>query len=161
MNSCMVVLAVAVATVLSTSMAPARAESKLIATVVAQGACQKLTIGDTDRTADCKGTLLNTEYDDERTGFYFVTTTDQMTVTFSTRGDQEQKIDADTITAPVDMVIVSSAGKIDKLEATGTCQFSNPYKGPALIECTADSERGGFEGAFLTDGQAPDAKRFQ
>jgi hypothetical protein len=105
--------------------------------------------------------LLNTEYDDERTGFYFVTTTDQMTVTFSTRGDQEQKIDADTITAPVDMVIVSSAGKIDKLEATGTCQFSNPYKGPALIECTADSERGGFEGAFLTDGQAPDAKRFQ
>jgi hypothetical protein len=139
---------------------PARAEAKLTATVTVEGACQKLTVGGGNHTADCKGTLLNTEYDDERTGFYFVTATEQVTVTFSTRGDQEQKIDADTVTAPVDMVIVSSDGKIDQLQATGTCQFGNPYKGPMLIECTADSERGRFEGAFLTDGKEPDAKTF-
>jgi hypothetical protein len=64
------------------------------------------------------------------------------------------------VTAPVDMVIVSSGGKIDRLQAKGACQFGNPYKGPMLIECTADSERGRFEGAFLTDGKEPDAKTF-
>ncbi|HEU0149821.1 MAG TPA: hypothetical protein VFR21_23440 [Bradyrhizobium sp.] len=140
--------------------APAHADAKLTATVVVEGACQHLTVGGEDHTTDCKGTLLNTEYSDERTGFYFVTTAEQVTVTFSTRGDQEQKIDADTVTAPVDMVIVSSGGKIDRLQAKGACQFGNPYKGPMLIECTADSERGRFEGAFLTDGKEPDAKTF-
>jgi hypothetical protein len=156
----LVVIALGLATAASTLVRPAHADSKLTATVVVAGACQNLTVGSEDHTADCKGTLLNTEYSDERTGFYFVTTTDQITVTFSTRGDQEQKIDTDTVTAPVDMVIVSSRGKIDKLQATGTCQFGNPYKGPMLIECTADSERGRFEGAFLTDGKEPEAKTF-
>jgi hypothetical protein len=151
------ILGIAVASRLT---APAHADAKLTATVVVEGACQNLTVGGEDHTTDCKGTLLNTEYSDERTGFYFVTTAEQVTVTFSTRGDQEQKIDADTVTAPVDMVIVSSGGKIDRLQATGTCQFGNPYKGPMLIECTADSERGRFEGAFLTDGKEPDAKTF-
>jgi hypothetical protein len=151
------ILGIALASRLS---APAHADAKLTATVVVEGACQNLTVGGEDHTTNCKGTLLNTEYSDERTGFYFVTTAEQVTVTFSTRGDQEQKIDADTVTAPVDMVIVSSGGKIDRLQATGTCQFGNPYKGPMLIECTADSERGRFEGAFLTDGKEPDAKTF-
>jgi len=155
-----IALALVGAAASSTLIEPARADAKLTAMVVVEGACQNLTIGGEDHTATCKGTLLNTEYDDERTGFYFVTTTEQITVTFSTRGDQEQKPDADTVTAPVDMVIVSSGGKIDRLQATGTCQFGNPYKGPMLIECAADSERGRFEGAFLTDGKEPEAKTF-
>ena len=138
---------------------PAYADAKLTATVGVEGACQNLTIGGEDHTTNCKGTLLNTEYDDERTGFYFATT-DQVIVTFSSRGDQEQKIDTDTVTAPVDEVIVSSGGKIDRLQATGACRFGNPYKGPMLIQCTADTERGRFEGAFLTDGKQPDARTF-
>ncbi|MGJ4946724.1 hypothetical protein ACQR1W_39635 [Bradyrhizobium sp. HKCCYLS1011] len=137
----------------------ARADAKVTGMVTIDGACKKLTVGGESRTTDCKGILLNTEYSDQRTGFYF-TTIDGLIVTFSTRGDQEVRADANTITAPVDMMIVSRKGQIDRIKAAGTCRFGDPFRGPTVIECVADSEGGRYEGTFLSNGQKPDLKTF-
>jgi hypothetical protein len=123
------------------------------------GACKKLTVGGKNRTADCKGTLLNTDYSSGRTGFYFFTT-DGITVTFSTRGDKQVHPDADTAISPVDMVVVVGQGRSDKILATGTCKFTNPYRGPAPIECRVESPSGLFEASFMSDGGTPDVKTF-
>jgi hypothetical protein len=133
--------------------------AKVTGMMTLTGACKKLTVGGKNRTADCKGTLLNTDYSSGRTGFYFITT-DGIAVTFSTRGDKQVHPDADTAISPVDMVIVVGQGRSDKILATGTCKFTNPYQGPAPIECRAESASGLFEASFMSDGGKPDVKTF-
>jgi hypothetical protein len=123
--------------------------------VVMTGTCKKLTVSGKNRTADCKGKLLNTGYSDGRTGFYFVTT-DGFTITFSTRGDQQVHPDANTAIAPVDMVIVGGRGNVDRIAAVGRCKFTNPYRGPAPLECRAETAGGIFDASFISDGSKPE-----
>lgn len=132
---------------------------KVTGVMILKGACKKLTVNGKNRTADCTGKLLNTDYSNGRTGFYFVTN-QGMAVTFSTRGDKQVHSDADTAIAPVDMVIVGGEGRSEKISATGTCKFVNPYKGPAPVECRAESASGLFEASFVSDGGKPDVQTF-
>jgi len=137
----------------------ANAQNKLTAMVILQGTCKKL-VGGKARTSDCTGKLLNTEYSDGRLGFYFVTT-GGMALTFSTRGREQVKADENTAIVPVDMLFTTGKGQTDKVQAVGTCKFANPYRGvPAPVECTADTARGRYEAAFLSDGSKPDNKTF-
>jgi hypothetical protein len=123
------------------------------------GTCKKLVVKGKDRTADCKGTLLNVDYSDGRTGFYFVTT-DQLIVTFSNKGKQVHP-DPNTAIAPVDMVIVGKDGKFERITAVGTCKLTNPHLGrPAPVECKAEAASDVFEGFFISDGGKPDVKTF-
>jgi hypothetical protein len=140
--------------------AAATAETRLSAMVTLQGACKKLVVAGKVRTSECTGKLLNTEYADGRLGFYFVTADGSM-LTFSTRGENQVKTGQNTRVVPVDMVLPTTNGKTEKIPAVGTCKFTNPYQGiPAPVECVADSARGRYEAAFLSDGGKPDAKTF-
>ena len=136
------------------------AQSKIVAMVTLTGKCSKLVVGGKVRTSDCTGKLLNTEYSDARLGFYFVMA-DGSPLTFSTRGEQQVKTDENTAVAPVDMLIVKTKGKLDKVQAVGTCKFTNPYRGiPAPVECAATTAAGRYEAIFLSDGSKPEAKTF-
>jgi hypothetical protein len=138
----------------------AYAQNKLTAMVVLQGSCKKLVVGGKVRTSECTGKLLNTEYSDGRLGFYFVSA-GGMALTFSTRGREQVKADENTAIVPVDMLLTTGKGQSDKIQAVGTCKFTNPYRGvPAPVACTADTARGRYEATFLSDGSKPDDKTF-
>ncbi|WP_316230216.1 hypothetical protein [Bradyrhizobium sp. SZCCHNR1051] len=142
------------------SAAPSRADARLTGMVVVKGTCQKLIVAGEDRSSECKGALLNTDYDDQRTGFYF-TLLDGSVVTFSNRGDLQEQPGPDKFVTPVDMMIIGQSRKtINKVTAKGQCRHGNPFKGPDLIECTADSEIGRFEGLFLSNGEKPVMQTF-
>ncbi|WP_316166216.1 MULTISPECIES: hypothetical protein [unclassified Bradyrhizobium] len=90
MKSAVVALSVCALGVLMISAAPSLADARLTGMVVVKGTCQKLIVAGKDRSSECKGALLNTDYDDQRTGFYF-TLLDGSVVTFSNRGDLQEQ----------------------------------------------------------------------
>jgi hypothetical protein len=49
--------------------------------------------------------------------------------------------------------------KPETYRAAGSCRFSNPYIGPSTVSCHADTEKGEFEGVFISNGQPPDVSR--
>ena len=83
-------------------------------------------------------------------------------VTFSNRGDLEERPGPDKSVTPVDLMIIGRDPKkeINKVAAKGRCRYGNPFKGPSLVECTAESELGRFEGVFLSNGEKPHLKTF-
>ncbi|XUM23959.1 hypothetical protein ACRAVF_12330 [Bradyrhizobium oligotrophicum S58] len=129
----------------------ARAEDGLKGIETFRGACKKLTVAAKDRTADCKGVLLNTRYSDGRAGFYFVTLDGGM-ITFSSPGDVEQRQPANAY--PVDMIIFKVDGDIRKLTAKGMCRAKNIAGALSGLSCRADSEAGRFEGEFSAESKA-------
>ena len=127
--------------------------------IFAKGKCDRLIIFGNDKSAQCKPALINSEFKDSRTGFYF-SASDSIIVTFSGMGDNQVKEDKDTAVQPIDRVIVGGAGEPSNIPAVGECRFTNPYKGPAPVHCTATTKLGKFEGNFVTDGNEPDRKEF-
>ena len=127
------------------------ADRQLAFLMAVGGHCTELVID--GETLPCDGNVFNTEYDDGRTGFYFMAEKpDGKTITFSGRGQEQQSPSANVRLQPVDGVV--SADGIQLVE--GECLFENPYVGPARIECAAQSASGlQYVGRFLTDGEEP------
>ena len=162
MKSAVLAAAMFVAGVLLMSADSGRADSRLTGMATVMGTCQKLVIAGQDRSLECTGRLLNTDYDDRRTGFYFILLNGGV-ITFSNRGDLEERAGPDKRVAPVDLVIIGQYPnkKIDRVPAKGRCRYGNLFKGrPSLIECSADSELGRFEATFLSNGEKPELKTF-
>jgi len=44
------------------------------------------------------------------------------------------------------------------LVAVGSCAFSTPQPGKTAITCEANAAKGLYQGVFVTDAKAPDAK---
>ncbi|UFZ02495.1 hypothetical protein LQG66_24820 [Bradyrhizobium ontarionense] len=161
MKSAVLATTILVAGMLLISAGSGRADSRLTGMAIVKGTCQKLVIAGKDRSLECTGSLLNTDYDDQRTGVYF-TLLDGGVITFSNRGDLEERAGSDKHVAPVDLVIIGQYPnkKINRVAAKGRCRYGNPFKGPSLIECSADSELGRFEATFLSNGEKPEVKTF-
>jgi hypothetical protein len=118
------------------------------------GQCEKLVVEGDDHTPDCSGKILNTSYQDGRSGFYFVTKSGAA-ITFSGLGGNQVKMGADRAIQPIDMVLFAFEGESEKLRAVGSCDFENPYKGKSRIVCSATTKRGAYEGRFASDGAPP------
>ncbi|WP_139020616.1 hypothetical protein [Bradyrhizobium sp. ORS 285] len=131
-----------------------RAEDGLKGIETLHGACKKLTVAAKDRTSECKGVLLNTRYDDGRTGYYFVTL-DGAIITFSSPGEADPRTAATARAYPVDMIIFKAEGDIRKLAAKGACRATLPSGALSGLSCRADSEVGRFEGEFTAGTKAP------
>lgn len=116
-----------------------------------EGTCSELVIEDSHK--GCQGTLIHTDYDDGRIGFYFVANEPGgEIITFSGRGQEQLAPSENTRIQPIDAVVLS--GGLVRL--SGECLFENPYQGPARIECVAKTPSGvEYVGRFLTDGTEP------
>ena len=101
----------------------------------------------------CKGTVLNTEYDYGRTGFYFIDdSADGKIISFSGMGQEQVTPRENLILQPLDMIIENE----NQQHAVGFCTFENPFVGKARVECSAFLENGAmFSGFFLSDGSKP------
>ncbi|MGJ5175482.1 hypothetical protein ACQR16_03750 [Bradyrhizobium oligotrophicum] len=161
MKSATLTATMLVAGALLMSAGSGRADSRLTGMATVKGTCQKLVVAGQDRSLECTGSLLNTDYDDQRSGFYFILLNGGV-ITFSNRGDLEKRVGPDKRVAPVDLVMIGEypSKKINTVAAKGRCRYGNPFKGPSLIECSADSELGHFEATFLSNGEKPEVKTF-
>ena len=125
-----------------------------------EGKCEQLVIGGEDLTSICKGVILNTAYKSGRTGFLFVAT-NKAIVTFS--GVDSPAV-GDEASSRLDGIILSRLSQ-DKpnpvgIPARGACLYGNPYRGPARITCTAETDQGPFRASFLSDGKPPRVDKF-
>jgi hypothetical protein len=131
------------------------------------GKCTSVTAMDvvTD-PALCVPKMTNIEYPNGRLGFIFLMSRkhDARSVVISFFGDGEKQLhlDKDTAMQPIDRVHFTFQGSTDDFIAAGSCRFSNPYKNaPAKVSCTADTNRGKFEGEFISNGVAPDMSQIR
>jgi len=121
-----------------------------------KGVCSKLLVN--GEVFPCKNSLIHTEYQDGRIGFYFLEEgSSGKVLTFSGSGLKQKKLSENVRIQPVDGVIQ----KDGILNVSGECYFENPYAGEANIKCVAADASGmPFEGHFLTDGSEPEIKDF-
>ena len=121
-----------------------------------KGVCSKLLVN--GEVFPCKKSLIHTEYQDGRIGFYFLEEGGSGKIlTFSGSGLKQKKLSENVRIQPVDGVIQ----KDGILNVSGECYFENPYVGEANIKCVAADASGmPFEGHFLTDGSEPEIKDF-
>ena len=121
-----------------------------------KGVCSKLLVN--GEVFPCKNSLIHTEYQDGKIGFYFLEEGGSGKVlTFSGSGLKQKKLSENVRIQPVDGVIQ----KDGILNVSGECYFENPYVGEANIKCVAADASGmQFEGHFLTDGSEPEIKDF-
>ena len=121
------------------------------------GACQQLVVAGDDRSAGCRSPATNINYRNGRTSFAFAV--DDVMVSFSgpseTRGGDHVTLALDGITVASDKGEVLSAE-----EATGSCEYPDPFAGRAAIRCTARTEAGQFSAAFTSDGVPPNVQAF-
>jgi hypothetical protein len=126
------------------------------------GKCVRLKFASTDATKACENKIINETYKSGRVGFTFVAG-DLAIVAFSGAGQTQRKLTADKVLQPIDAIfwtLIAQGAKPISVKATGSCTYTNPYKGPSSISCVAHTDQGDFQGNFLSDGQPPEIQHF-
>ena len=125
--------------------------------VTVTGACQQLVVAGDDRSAGCRGPATNINYRNGRTSFAFAV--DDVMVSFS--GPSEAR-GGDLVTLTLDSITIASdkSEVLSAEQATGTCQYPDPFAGRAAIRCTGRTEAGQFSAAFTSDGVPPNVQAF-
>ena len=85
---------------------------------------------------------------------------DVVLISFFGDGSKQSHPDAETAIQPIDRVHFGFQGNTEDFVATGSCRFSDPYKGkPSLLSCSADTNRGKFSVEFVSNGRPPETTR--
>jgi hypothetical protein len=136
----------------------AAAENPPKQAIFLSGTCEQLSLAGLDLTRTCKGALVNILYEDGRSSFMF-SDGDRSMVSFSGVG---QTTHGDAAFQPVDHIAIAAnpGPEVKTEDATGSCEFSNAYKGPAFVRCTAKTQSGDFTAVFKTDGSKPSVTDF-
>jgi hypothetical protein len=139
--------------------APAYAKTTVIATVT--GHCTNIVgMGVQTNPAWCSDKLQNFDMANERNGFTFMVNKPgepkPLIISFFGWGPKQTHPDKDHVNQPIDRVDFTFDGSTDHLNATGSCAFSNAYKGVATVACRAKTSEGIFAGEFVSNGVSPD-----
>jgi len=124
--------------------------ANLLSVTTLKGNCSSLIVANKDRP--CTNSVINTEYDSGRIGFYFLDEISNSALTFSGMGQKQQYLSENSRLQPIDGIIIARKPH----DAIGSCKFENPFNGPAHIECIAKLKNGEvFSAVFLSDGSEP------
>jgi hypothetical protein len=130
-------------------------QSRAVSIVSMGGSCRRLVLDGHDFSNACQPRVANVEFSDGRVTFTYAAGED-FTVTFSGDGRKQIHRGPDTAIQPIDLIYSSIAGATSKpSRVVGSCEFSNPYKGPSAINCSAESGTGREVAEFTTDGRPP------
>lgn len=148
----------AIAGIFCLAVSGSHAEARNVTSMLTlTGKCQQLIAGNRDMTKGCVGKVININYDDGRSSFYFVIG-DLAVLTFGGMGSQQVKLNADEVVQPIDTIIfgLNGAGaKPNDVHAVGSCKYTNPYKGKSFVRCESTTSQGKFSADFETDGKPP------
>ena len=125
----------------------------LRAMIVLSGTCERLVIAGRDASAGCHRAVVKLVYRNGRSSFGFTEGGERM-ISFS---GIAQTGEGDEVEQALDMVTVAAENGRDvhSSPASGSCAFSNPYRGRSYIRCRATSPAGIYEASFTSDGQPP------
>jgi|GEM_PF-4468643 len=122
------------------------------------GDCERLVTPGQDRSERCTATLVHMIYRDGRSSYAFSDGRDAM-ISFS--GVAEAFDEERGILALDHISIASAPGPhVHSEDATGTCEFSNPFRGRSYIRCSGRTASGEFSASFSSDGQPPARQDF-
>ena len=130
----------------------------LASLAIMSGKCHKLVIGGADASAHCKPMVTNTAYRTGKSSFTFVAGESAIVGFFGadSRAERDKAVlKVEQITLNLMMGTPSTMAP-----ATGTCTYTNPYAGPSLLQCSAISGGKTYSATFVSDGRAPELKRF-
>jgi hypothetical protein len=122
------------------------------------GTCDRLLVAGGDRSAACRGAIVNMVYTTGRSSFAFTDGEAQMMVSFSglgdTEGRQEGTLVLDAITTAAD-----EGRAIETNPVIGTCAYANLASGRATIRCAGSTPKGNFAATFVSNGEPPDVRQ--
>jgi len=126
-------------------------QSGVISTLV-HGTCSSLVIAGNDMSAQCSPVLANVAYPGGGASFMFTLAGKAMISFFGKDtpavGDHAMVyLQRFSFRDPTTTNLSS--------EVSGVCKYGNPFAGPTLVICDADSKDGPFKAVFTTDGQQP------
>ena len=142
--------------------APASAQdlSQLRSWIFLRGTCERLVIAGKDVTGACRETVVNMTYHYGRSSFGFSDGSARM-VSFS---GTEQIREGDVVRQTLDAISIATQGAlapdVASAPASGTCIFSDPYRGRSFIRCSARTRDGEFAASFTSNGEPPQVHEF-
>lgn len=144
-------LAITCISLTATGVLSADSRATVTALFSVTGECQMLVYAEEERP--CGNTLLHSEYESGRIGFYFIDDSEGGgAVSFSGMGQEQRSPSENLRLQPIDGIVLNGEGQ----SALGTCSFENPFIGPSRIQCSAFVESGElFSGFFISDGSRP------
>jgi hypothetical protein len=146
-------LALAGAAMASSAVAQDQPHAAIESMYFFKGTCARLVTPAGDRSAQCNTALVVVSYSNGRHSFWF-SIPHQSLVAFSglmeTQSGNESALQLDLLSVTSDPKDVHAA------PGTGTCTFSDPWKGIARVNCRGSTAEGQFAGDFTTDGQPPE-----
>jgi hypothetical protein len=144
------------AAILFANFVPATA-ANLQNMAMSTGTCERLVVDGRDFTSGCAGKIIQSIYDDGRTGWYLMVGDKGTVVTLS--GMSGAKPDADSQIQDLDSLILNLGVKnapSSKEAISGQCLYSNPNNGPTSITCVAKNNQAAVSVLeFRTDGRPP------
>lgn len=123
------------------------------------GACHELIAAGQDFGAACRPQVINAAYRTGMSSFAFMVA-DSAIVSFF---GADSPMDGDKAVMKVTKVGLNllMGDPPPMHDATGTCLYTNPYAGPALVKCEATLRDGSkFRATFVTDGSEPNITQF-
>jgi hypothetical protein len=120
------------------------------------GSCTVLVLAGKDITPECGPVLVNVAYPTGASSFMFSI---GGTAIVSFYGRDNPAIGDHAMIYLQRVTFKDSSSENPSSDVSGTCAYSNPFAGRALIECNADSKDGQFRAVFTTDGTAPKVER--
>ncbi len=108
--------------------------SQLDSLIMMNGTCKHLLVAGHDESSSCVPKVINETFKTGRTGFTF-TVGDAAVISFSGMGPRQVKLSPNKVSQPLDRILftligMGSATKVNRVPATGTCVYTNPYAGP-------------------------------
>ncbi len=115
------------------------------------GTCEMLRID--NKQLDCEPRMMNSNYNDGRTGFYIVSRNGEA---YTWSGSNGYKPNENAQVLFVDQFIATRAGKTVRWKAKGVCRYEYPYLGRStVLSCEASTGKGFAEFRFVHDGSKP------
>jgi hypothetical protein len=121
-----------------------------------RGRCSTLVLAGKDMTAECTQVLVNAAYPTGNSSFMFTVGGNAMVSFF---GRDNPAIGDHAMIYLQRVSFRDSSPDNPSSEVSGICTYANPFAGPAVIDCKADSKDGPFRAVFTTDGRQPQITR--
>ncbi|MDH4743191.1 hypothetical protein OMP43_04080 [Sphingomonas sp. CBMAI 2297] len=118
------------------------------------GACNRLTTPEGDRTPECDKQLINIAFASGNSTF-LATMEGKGSISFRGRDSAAR---GDVATIALRSVILTGTDLSSppvEIKAKGQCTYTNPHKGPIQVECSANTAKGKYELSYVSDGVWP------
>jgi len=143
----------AIAASVVTGRADAQGQLEFPTVLFVHGTCERLVTPDGDQSEDCNKVLGLASYSNGRHSLWFSVPKKSL-IAFS---GIDENAEGNTEILQLDLLTVASESSgTTPRGGTGSCTYSDPWKGRAHFSCSGSTDDGKFAAEFTTDGKPPE-----